>query len=179
MGRIDTVVVLDLKTGQQLCALPVLVPSLAVVQDEEAGIRLLEAAPDGSAVALVLSSKSEDLSRKIFVLSLPKVRAPVFDMRFALARGRPRAGTGVGCDREPWPMFTHPPSCPRPRPGFVRPRRACRRRLAGPGPRLGEGGGGGGDVAPGTPKWLYGSIDFLGAGGAGDFVSGIWQGELV
>jgi len=72
VGRIDTVVVLDLKTGQQLCALPVLVPSLAVVQDEEAGIRLLEAAPDGSAVALVLSSKSEDLSRKIFVLSLPK-----------------------------------------------------------------------------------------------------------
>ena len=34
-------------------------------------------------------------------------------------------------------------------------------------------GGGGGALQ--TPKWLYGTMGFV---GAGDFVLGIWQGEI-
>ena len=39
---------------------------------------------------------------------------------------------------------------------------------------------GGGDTPPPlqTPKWLYRTMGFMGAGGAGDFVLGIWQGEF-
>ena len=37
-------------------------------------------------------------------------------------------------------------------------------------------GGGGGALQ--TPKWLYGTMGFVGARGAGDFVSGIRQGEI-
>ena len=29
-----------------------------------------------------------------------------------------------------------------------------------------------------TPKWLYGTIDFVGAEGSGYFLLGIWQGEI-
>ena len=38
-----------------------------------------------------------------------------------------------------------------------------------------QGGGGG---ALQTPKWLYGTMAFVGARGAGDFVLGIRQGEI-
>ena len=37
-------------------------------------------------------------------------------------------------------------------------------------------GGGGGALQ--TPKWLYRTMGFVGAGGTGDFVLGIWQGEI-
>ena len=29
-----------------------------------------------------------------------------------------------------------------------------------------------------TPKWLYGTMGFVGTRGAGDFVLGIWQGGI-
>ena len=57
----------------------------------------------------------------------------------------------------------------------------CERRARSTGAAPGQGPtprGGGAPPPLRTPKWLYRSMGFVGAGGAGDFVLGTWKGEF-